>query len=216
VSVKELRVNRVGLEAEMATMFRGAFNSEISQAIIAGSGTNNRPQGINTNTSISDGVNVVARTTASQVAYEDLVELQYSIEDGTMSDGIWVVSTGANGSMKYIAALTDSEDRPLLTNMIDWTGSTMVNSLLGHEYIYTPDNTATLGNRGDVIFGAFSNYGVAVDTEINIERSDQFAFDKGLVTYRVIGYVGGKPLGENAFSLLGDVSTASSSSSSST
>jgi HK97 family phage major capsid protein len=213
VSLKELRTNGVGLEAEMATMFRGAFNSAVSQAILQGG--SNRPQGINTNTSIAAGVNVVNRTTASQVSYEDLVELQYTVATGVMPTSIWVVSAGASGAMKYIAGLTDSENRPLLTNLGSWENSTMIPTLIGSEYIYTPDNTSNLGYRGDVIFGDFSCYGVAVDQEVTIDRSDQYAFDKGLVTYRVMGYVGGKPLGEDCFALLGDPSAASSSSSSS-
>ena len=82
-------------------------------------------------------------------------------------------------------------------------------------YFMTPDNGAALGQRGDVIYGNWMNYGVAIDNDITIDRSDHFAFDTGLITFRMHSYIGGQALGPDAFSVLADEATASSSSSSS-
>jgi HK97 family phage major capsid protein len=214
VSEKELRVNAVGLEAEMTTMFRGAVNDAVSQAILSGSGGNNRPYGINTNTAIASGVVVHARETASQVSYKDLNALQFAVEPGVADEGMYIIKSGANGAMKYIAGLYDTYGRPVLREFFK-EGLGTVPTLLGSEYMITPNNTVSLGGRGDVIFGAPQNYALAIDQDISIARSDQYAFNQGLITFRVICYFGGRPLGYSCFAVLGDVSTASSSSSSS-
>jgi HK97 family phage major capsid protein len=217
LSLREMRNNRVGLEAELAWMFRGAMDEQITRAILQGNAANSRPQGINHNTAIAAGVNVVGRETAAQVSYTDLVRLQFAVEDAIFEDGIFIFRSGNNGALRYVSALDDNQGRPVLRNdNIGWReGVGAVRTIAGSEFIATPDNTATLGNRGDVIYGDFRNYGVAVDLDVTIDRSDHYAFNAGLATFRVVAYIGGYPIGPNAFSMLGDVSTASSSSSSS-
>lgn len=213
VSEKELRVNAVGLEAEIASMFRGAMSRAISTAIISGTGSN-QPMGVNSASGITGGCNIIARQTTDQVSYTDLVNLQFGVDEGVMDDGVFVIGKGANSALKYIAALDDSNGRPVLRNYQTWgDGLKAVPMLAGSEYIATPANTATLGNRGDVIFGAFRNYGLAIDQDITIARSDDYAFNAALVTFRVIAYIGGQPLGFDCFAMLGDASGESSSSS---
>lgn len=214
LSKKELRVNNVGLDAELATMFRGATNDMMTRAILTGSGSG-QPIGINTNYSIGQGVVEETRATTNQIAYGDVSDLQYDVESGAVQDGIFVVSVGSTGAMRYLAGLVDSEGRPLIRqDALSGIGPTM--TMCGSRVIQTPNNTAALGNRGDVIYGAFRNYGVVVDEEMTIERSDEYAFNTGLVTFRVMAYIGGQPLGYSCFAVLGDASGASSSSSSST
>jgi HK97 family phage major capsid protein len=224
VSLREVRVNDVGLEGEIAWMFRGAASRAISQAILngvtnAGTALANAPTGINTQAAITAGVGLVARQTADQVSYTDLVAMQFAVNDGVFGEGIYVVSSGPTGSMKYIAALDDSAGRPVYAPENTWgNGPGSVATLAGQPYIMTKASTNagnTLGERGDVIYGNFSGYALPVDdTSFAIERSDEYAFNLGVVTYRMIAYVGGQPIGYDMFSLLGDDSGASSSSSS--
>ena len=213
-SLREVRVNDVGLEAEIAWMFRGASERAISKAILQGvAGVANAPSGINTGASITAGVDLVARETANQVSYTDLVNMQFSVDDGVFGSGIFVVSAGSTGAMKYIAGLDDSDGRPVFAPENTW-GNGRPATIAGEEYISTVANTAALGARGDVIYGNFMGYALVLDNEFAIERSDEYAFNAGVVTYRMIMYVGGQPLGYDMFSVLGDVSGASSSSSS--
>lgn len=213
VSEKELRVNAVGLEAELAMMFRGAVNDKVSRAILFGTGSG-QPTGINTNASIANGVAVANREAANQISYTDLNNTQYAVTEGAMDTGIWVISSGPNGGMKYISGLDDTYGRPVLREFYK-DGLGTVPQLLGSRYQVTPNNTQNLGNRGDVTFGSFRHYALPVDKDISIDRSEHFAFDKGVVSFRVIVYIGGKPLGFSCFAVLGDPSAASSSSSSS-
>jgi len=214
-SIKEMRVNRVGLQAELGWMFRGAWNQAVTQAIIQGSGANNRPFGVNTNAAIALGVNAIPREAVNQISYNDLVRLTFAVADALTEDGIFILQSGQNGGMAYVAALDDAQGRPVLRNEQTGWQVGLPGRLLGLPYFMTPDNLAALGQRGDVIYGNWMNYGVAIDNDITIDRSDHFAFDTGLITFRMHSYIGGQALGPDAFSVLADEDTASSSSSSS-
>jgi len=218
-SLREVRVNDVGLEAELAWMFRGAASRQISRAILQGVNTSgtaelaNAPTGINTAGSITAGVGTVGRQTAAQVSYTDLVNLQFTVDDGVFGDGIYVVSAGSTGAMKYIAGLDDASGRPVFAPENTW-GNGRPATIAGEEYISTVANNKALGARGDVVYGNFMAYGLVLDNEFAIERSDEYAFNTGVVTYRMIMYVGGQPLGYDQFAVLDDVAGVSSSSSS--
>jgi len=214
-SLREVRVNQVGFEAELMWMYRGAANRALSKAILQGvAGVTNAPTGINTNASITAGVNVLARQTAAQVSYTDLVGLQYACNDGIIGTGMYVISAGSTGAMKYIASLDDTYGRPVFAPEDTW-GMAGPKQIAGAPFISTLANSVALGGRGDVIFGNFSGFGLALDNDVVIERSDEYAFNQGLVTYRMIMYAGGELLGPDMFAVLGDVSGVSSSSSSS-
>jgi HK97 family phage major capsid protein len=210
-----LRNNDINFLSELAWMYRGATMRALSKAILQGvSGYSNAPTGINTNTAIAAGVGVVARATANQVSYTDLVNLQFDVDDGVFGTGTFVVSGGSTGAMKYIAGLDDSAGRPVFAPENTW-GNGRPATIAGEEYVNTVANTAALGSRGDVIYGNFMGYALPIDRQgAAIERSDEFKFNTGEVAFRQILYAGGGPLGADMFSVLGDVSGVSSSSSS--
>ena len=214
MSLKELRVNAVGLQAELGWMFRGAWNQAVTQAILQGTGAQNRPFGVNTNASIALGTAAVPREVINQVSYNDLVRLTFAVEDALTEDGIFILQSGLDGAMAYVAALDDAQGRPVLRNEQTGWQIGLPGTLLGVPYFMTPDNLPDLGQRGDVIYGNWMNYAIAIDNDVTIDRSDHFAFDRGMVTFRMHSYIGGQALGPTCFSVLADVSTASSSSSS--
>lgn len=217
VSHKELRVNNVGLEAELAWMFRGAWNEFINKQILQKSDANSAFTGINTDTAIAAGVVEVAREGAGAVSWADLMGLVFGVEAGVMGDLTLIFKSGSTGALAYIAKLDDTNNRPVFMNLLNasWAGGAQnPPTIAGCPYIATPDNTPAVGARGDVICGAFRNYAVAVDQDITIDRSDDFMFDQDMAAYRVIGYAGGLPLGYTCFSVLSDVSGVSSSSAS--
>jgi HK97 family phage major capsid protein len=223
VSLKEVRVNEVGLEANLAWMYRNAASRAISKAILhgvtnAGTALTNAPKGINTNVAIAAGVNLVVRNTAGAIDYDDLISLKFGCDDGLFDQqGVYVFSAGSTGAMQYIAGLKDSSGRPVFADGLNggW-GSSMPQGIAGlGNYIHTKSNIATIGNRGDAMYGTFSGYGLCIDTDnMAVERSDDYQFGSGLITYRMILYVGGNILLHDAFALLGDASGVSSSSSS--
>lgn len=218
VSHKELRVNNVGLEAELAWMFRGAWNEFVNKQILQKSDPNSAFTGINTDTATAAGVVEVAREVAGAVSWADLMGLVFGIEAGAMSAARLIFKSGSTGALAYIAKLDDTNNRPVFMNLLaaSWQGGAQnPATIAGCPFVSTPDNDAAVGARGDVICGDFRNYAVAVDQDITIDRSDDFMFDQDMAVYRVIGYVGGLPLGYSCFSVLSDVAGLSSSSQSS-
>jgi len=217
LSTQELRVNNVGLEAELAWSFRGAWNEFINRQILQKSDANSSFTGINTDAAIALGVVPVAREAAGAVSWADLMGLVFGVEAGAMADLTMVVKSGSTGALAYVAKLDDTNNRPVFQNLLSasWAGGAQnPPQIAGCPYIATPDNDATVGNRGDFICGAFRNYAVAVEPSdgMTIDRSDDFMFDQAMVAYRIIGRAGGLPLGYSCFSVLAEVSGASSSS----
>jgi HK97 family phage major capsid protein len=225
VSMRELRENQIGYEGELVWMIQGAMGRAIDSIILNGSAVSGAPEGINTNVGAAAGVVEVARETAAQVSYTDLVRMQFDVDDGIFGTGVYVLSGGSTGSMRYCAALDDSNGRPIFggDSQSGW-GTGSAPSLAGAPYISTVSHkdfdsgtVKTVGDAGSVIYGNFMGYGFCWDSQagVSIERSDEYAFNTGNVTFRSIVYIGGKILGGNMFSILDDASGASSSSSSS-
>lgn len=226
-SLKEVRNSDVGFEAELAWMFRNAVRFAYSQDVIEGSYANHNgaglPLGINTNTSIgTHGVATRAREVASQVSYADLAKMQFDVDEGITDEGTYIISGGASGAMQFMVSLDDNDGRPVFFSVpggyINWALGQAASPkvVAGRPFVRTKANSANVGSRGDIIYGNLRHYGFVVDTdEMGVERSDHYAFNTGLVTFRLITYVGGRVLAGQAFCVLADVSTASSSSSSS-
>lgn len=213
----ELRVNSYGLEAELVMLLRAAMNHEFDLKIIAGSGTGTgpEPQGILNNQSYADGVVRVARAGAGAVDYADAVKLQFSIDEGDIPSGLFILSGGATGAAQSFAAKKDTYGRPLFDNgNPGFQGGGPYTRLAGSEVVWGRANANALGGRGDMIFGMMDRYGFAVSEDVAVDRSDDYMFKQGLVCFRAQAYVGGKPLVPTSFAILDDVAGASSSSTS--
>lgn len=220
MSDKMLRNNQVAIEAELAWMLRGEFTYQVDIHIIRGTRTNF--YGIASINGYTAGVYRQGRETANQVSYTDLVNLEYKINAGNRADGVYIVSGGSTGSAKYMKALDDGTyGKPVMYGqaMGPWQpeGRPVYGAKVNtYDMIETEANNRALGARGDVIFGDIKAFGVAVDLDMTIARSDEIEFKKALSTFRLLAYLGGRPIGGNAFAVLDDVSGVSSSSSSST
>jgi len=207
-----LRVNDIGYEAELAWMFRGAFYRKLSELIVSGG---HAFVGVNTNAAISAGVSVRAREGAGAITYVDLVKLAFDVDESLLDRVKIYLRSGSSGALAHIASKDGSQGEPIMTGIYTGWGTARPGTIQGFEYKVSPV-LPTLGNRGDAIAGDWMQYGLAID-QMNaaIERSDERYFDSGEIGFRMIVYAGGVPLGYSAFAVLGDVSTASSSSSSS-
>ncbi len=217
ISHKELRVNNVGLEAELAWMFRGSWNEFMNKQLLQKSDGSSQFVGINTDAAIALGVVEVVREAAGAVSWADLMGLVFAVESGVMGDLVLITKSGSTGAMAAIAKLDDTNNRPVMMNLLNasWQeGAQNAARLGGCPLVLTPDLAAAVGARGDVIAAALRNYGVAIDQDITIDRSDEYLFDRDMACYRVIGYAGGLLLGPTCFAVLSDVTGVSSSSAS--
>lgn len=195
MSLTALRRSAISLEATLTQLFRDACRYEWGLKILRGTGTN-QPQGIITDASVG----TVNRAVASQVSWNDLVNLEYTPTQGLRVGGRYMVNDDVE---KYLKGKLDTQNRPLFTNSVN----SSVNNLLG-GYEYTAHEYGpALGTKGDVVFGNFQQYAFAMEEDIAIARSEHAEFKAGKVVIRLICFVGGKPIYSDAFAILDVPST---------
>ena len=117
--------------------------------------------------------------TATTVTYANLVEIEATMPVPYKNvDTAWIMSPEA---VKVIRLLTDDQSRPL------WEPSMQAGNpdqLLGYR-VYVDGNidAATSGKRA-VVFAHAPSYAVRIAGGLQIDRSDDFAFNTGLATFR--------------------------------
>jgi len=196
MSLTALRRSAIALESTIRDLFTRACRYEWSKMILRGAGSaSNQPLGILN----ASGVQTVNRQTATQVAWKDLTNLEFAVTMGNRYNARYLVDDSAESYMK---GSVDSDKRPLFTAD---TANGIRRNLAGYPYMaheFGPD----LGAEGDVVFGNPQNYAWAIEEDIAIARSEHAEFKKGRVVFRLICFVGGKPIYPEAFSVLSDPS----------
>lgn len=189
-----LRQSVLNLPSIVNDLFSQAFRDLVSEIIITGNGTN-RPSGI---LKAGTAYQLVHREEADKVGYKDLVRLMRAITKGNRQAGTFMLADTAEG---YIAEVTDGVDRPLFT---PGTNGDMFDRLIGRTYDTHEYSSPVLGDVGDVIFGNFQNYALAIEEDMAIASSEHAEFKKALTVFRLIAMLGGKPLHPESFAVLGD------------
>lgn len=142
---------------------------------VTGSGSN-KPKGI---------VGIYATAVTGQngatglPSYPNLVDTVYSIAAPYRDrGGYWLCRDATIGKLRGIV---DTTNRPI------WEPSSQVGTpdrLLGYPVVSDPNVPAMGTSIGCLVFGDFSGHVIREASTIRVERSDDFAFDKDVVTYR--------------------------------
>lgn len=144
---------------------------------VTGNGTN-QPLGIMAacGTGVTGGTGVGGSATV-----DDLIDLLYSVnEEYRMNGAQWFMKDATAGGIRK---LKDSDGQYL------WQPSVQAGQpdrLLNFPVISDPNVAAAGTNNLSVAFGDFSAYIIRDVGTVRFERSDEFAFDKDLVTFRCI------------------------------
>lgn len=193
-----LRRSAIPLESFITELFRNACRFQWSKTILSGAGDNsNQPNGLINYT----GIKKVQREAAGQVSWNDLTALEYAITKAHRAGARYLCDDTVE---KYLKQSVDTLGRPLFTP--DMASGPRTN-MAGYAYD-THEFTPAVGDDGDVVFGNFMNYWWAVEEDIAIARSDHAEFKKGRVVFRLICFVGGKPVRGSAFSQLSNAAEA--------
>lgn len=194
LSGTNLRRSAIDLEGFLTGLFRNAAHYQWSRDVLRGLGdASNQPNGILTST----GVVNVPRAQAGCVVWPDLTNLQYGITRAHRLGARYIMDDSVE---KYLHESVDTVGRPLFTPD---TMNGVNTKMAGYNY-ETHEFEPVLGTEGDIIFGNMMNYWFAIEEDIAIARSDHAAFKSGRVVFRLICFVGGKPVRGSAFSMLGD------------
>jgi len=190
-----LRRDRVGLEAKVLDLFGMAFRRRVNWEVLHGTGdTGSMCLGIRQ----SDDVNTVARQVASQVSYTDLVNLIYAIRASVRIGASFSIGDSVAKYLQLQKSGDTEDDRPLFAAS---TRDGIFDRLCGQPW-FTGTDASTIGTNGDVVFGQWLQYLLAVEMEAVISRSPHYKFKNGVTAYRLDALVGGKPRQPKAFSVL--------------
>jgi HK97 family phage major capsid protein len=112
---------------------------------------------------------------------DNLIDLYYSVnEEYRMNGAQWLMKDATAGAIRKVKT-TDGQYL--------WQPSVVAGTpdrLLNAEVISDPNVVATALNANSVGFGDFSTYIIRDVGTVRFERSDDFAFDKDLITYRCV------------------------------
>lgn len=172
------------------------FQFELERVVLQGNGIT-EPLGI-----IKDPVviaNAVARTTAGQMKYQDIVKL-----DGALNE-IFTSPTliTRKASLSNLRAQVDTSGRPIYFEGYGTSQGTptLTKEVIGLPYHVTR-NCPVLGQRGDAIVGDLGMYMLGMRLDMRIDISDAPGFTKNETYIRFISRLDGKPGTSFAFKML--------------
>jgi HK97 family phage major capsid protein len=183
----------IQLEPLLTRLFRDKVMDALDTAFLVGSGIG-QPEGVVNNTS----VRVVSRDKAGQVGYVDAVNLEHALRAYHRSKAIWTMQDQAVRSLKMEK---DGFGRPL---WLPATAGVAPATVLGYSYVDT-HRLPALGSRGDVVFGDWSQYIVAMEEEVVVQRSEHYKFKNNVTAFRLSVVLGGKVAEPRAFAVLDNV-----------
>ena len=184
----------VDLLGYLAMQAGRALGNAFGSRLINGSGTA-EPKGIITSASI--GVTGATTGVSGAPSYANLVDLEYSVIAPYRQSRscYWLAADKTIGGFRKI---TDTVGRPI------WEPSAVLGSpdlLLGKPLVADPFMPAVALSATPIAFGDFSQFFVRLVGGVRFERSDDFAFNTDLVTFRAILRGDGQQVDLNALSL---------------
>jgi len=180
ISHRLLSRSPIGMENWVTTKARQVCINALDNAIIAGDG-NGKPLGFLE----TSGIRQVTRNTALEVNYEDLVNLKYGLRPNHRARGIFVVN---DSILQALELKKDLEGRPLFTSS---TANGIYDRLVGYQYV-SSTRMPDLGVEGDIAFIDLSEYYLAMEEDIVVKRSDDYAFVNNVATIAIFMVAGGK------------------------
>jgi HK97 family phage major capsid protein len=168
----------VDLEGYLARQAGRALGNWFGTHLVTGSGSS-QPNGVVTaaTVGVTGGTGVVGVFTA-----DNLIDLFYSVIAPYRNSPscAWMMRDAS------VAALRKLKDS---TNQYIWQPGLQAgapDTILGKRLYTDPNVAATAVNAKSVVFGDFSTYFVRQVESLRFERSDDYAFNTDLITYRAI------------------------------
>jgi len=179
VSRELLDDSAVDLVGYLAMSAGRAIGNAFGADLVTGTGTN-QPSGLVANS--TQGVAGATTGKGGAAQYADLVNLEYSVIAPYRQSRscYWLAADKTIGGFRL---LLDSQNRPI------WEPSVVLGSpdlLLGKPLVADPFVPAVATSAKSVFFGDFAQYVVRLVGPVRFERSDDFAFQTDLVSFRAI------------------------------
>ena len=199
----------IALEPFFAQVFAEAVGKEENKQCF-----NNNNSGVPF-TSIPDesgltGITFEDQSTAfSDVRYNDLLKLQYSVDSKVIGNGVFVMHANA---FKEVVGLKDSNGRPIFSTGYSNLGlqDGMANQQLGQSTMllgrpcYLTDTMDSVGGSSKLfaLYGDFSKFAFGDRKQLSIDWSDQVYYEYGNLALRVRERIAMKTMITSAFAKL--------------
>lgn len=166
------------LEGFIARQAGRAIGNAFGAKLVSGTGTN-EPSGLMTSTTLGK---TGATGAGGAPTWDDLIDLFYSVIGPYRNspNAGWLIKDGTAATLRKIK---DLEGRYI------WQPSVIAGQpdLIEGKPVFTDPNVPGIGlGNKSVAFGDMSAYFARIVNGVRFERSDDFAFDKDLITYRAI------------------------------
>lgn len=148
---------------------------------VTGTGSG-QPEGFivgGTHVGVTGGTGVSGAPTA-----DDLIDLQYSVIEPYADRGFWILRRATVGTIRK---LKDDNGQYLWAAGLNGAP----NTILDRPYVSDPNMPAVATDATSISFGDFSTYFIREVANVRFERSDDFAFDKDVTTFRALQRVDG-------------------------
>lgn len=178
VSSELLSDTGVELLSYLARAAGQALGNITGGALVVGDG-NNEPHGViaaaGSVAEVTGGTGLSGAPTA-----DDLIDLYYKVSEPYARNGEWFMRRSTVGKIRK---LKDANDQYLWQPALT---AGAPDTLLGHPIVQDPNVPAVATDATAIAFGDFSAYKIRDVGAIRFERSDDFAFDRDLVTFRAL------------------------------
>lgn len=177
VSRELLTDTGVDLEGYLSMQAGRALGNAFGAHMVTGTGTG-QPRGVVTDATVGK----TGATAGGAFTADDLIDLQYSVIAPYRASAscFWVVKDATLGTVRK---LKGSDGQYI------WQPSLVAGApdmLLGKPIVTDPNVAAVGTTAKSVIFGDMSQYFVRLAGAVRFERSDDFAFNSDLVTFRAL------------------------------
>lgn len=178
-------------------LFTRAFQYQIENEIIQGTGANGQMLGI-----LNDpGINVVARQTVGTIVYDDMINLESALDENFVN----LTFLSRRATVNTLRKQRDSVGQPVYHDgFTTFLGGAMTPQLLGYPCIKTR-NVPALGSQGDLILGDLGYYIWALRQDMTIDTSREYLFPYDETAVRFVMREDGAPGVSIAFAVLDNV-----------
>jgi HK97 family phage major capsid protein len=136
-------------------------------------------------------VTMVGAAATTPVSYDNLIDIQHTLRTGYRKNAVWLFG---DGQLAYLRKIKDSTGQPI------WNPSYLVgqpDTLLGKSYVTDATITAKAVASGNTIntdviwYGDFSKFKLRQVKGITVARSDEYAWDSDMVSWKLTFRGGG-------------------------
>lgn len=120
---------------------------------------------------------------ANGPTYLDLVSLQHEVIPPYRQNSFWMLN---DHTLEKIRKLEDNNGRPLWTSSLSGFGQDVPDQIMGKPYVIDPYMPDVGVGATAIVYGDFSGVTIREVAGMRLERSDDYAFNQDLVTFRIL------------------------------